>query len=149
MRVHGGCFINILWAISPKYAMQCHIHSDPAALLELCHWNYLKCDPAALIDLWNSYTDTWQGVGWGEWDGWGWGEQKWQQPRLQPVIVTSLLHVTHTPKTELGHLWGPHWPYESTRDGLAAQANSQHNWNRSRKCTRFVHKFIVNQQSLH
>ena len=84
-----------------------------------------------------------------EGDGWGWVEQKWLQPRLQPVIVTSLWHVTHTPKTDLGHLWGPHWPYESTRDGLAAQANSRHTWNRSRKCTRLVHKFIVNQQSLH
>ena len=43
----------------------------------------------------------------------------------------------------MGHLWGPHWPYESPRDGLAAQANSRHNWYRSRKCIRLVHKFIV------
>ena len=41
--------------------------------------------------------------------GGGWGEQKWLQQMLQPVIVTSLWHVTHTHKADLGHLWGPDW----------------------------------------
>ena len=66
-------------------------------------------------------------------------------------LLFSTDSITPGPKTphSANALSGLHLPYESTRDGLAAQANSQHNWYRSRKCIRLLHKFIVNQQLLH
>ena len=85
--------------------------------------------------------------GWG-WGGWGMGGTEMAAANVATCdchfIITCKTYPQGWPGTSLGaSLTGPHWPYESTRDGLAARANGGHNWYRSRKCIRLVHKFIV------
>ena len=87
---------------------------------------------------------------WGGWDGCGVGGTEMAAAN----VATCDCHFTIICNT-----YPQGWPGTSLgasltlrvhqRDGLAAEANRGHNWNRSRKCIRLVHKFIVNQQLLH